>query len=142
MNPARRLRADEGRVGVFLAIAFLAVIIVIGITVDAAGKYRTMQQADNLAAEAARTGGQQIDIGRAVSGEGQYVDFPAAVTAVNAYLHDVPGVVAHEVDPVAGDQGVEVVVHMEYQTVMLSLFGFPSTIEVSGEAVAVLQTEP
>lgn len=133
---------DAGRVSVFVAITCMAVLIVIGLTVDAAGKYRAMQRAENLAAEAARTGGQQIDVELAVAGDGQFIDFPAASQAVTAYLAGMPGVVGHQTTQLPGGQGLQVTVDMTYQTTMLSLFGYPSSISVTGHATAVLQTDP
>jgi uncharacterized membrane protein len=142
VRPMCRCRRDDGRVSVFVAITFMAVLIVIGLTVDAAGKYRAMQRAENLAAEAARTGGQQIDVGQAVAGDGQFLDFPAATQAVSAYLAGMPGVVGHQTTPLPGGQGLQVTVDMTYQTTMLSLFGYPASITVTGQATAVLQTDP
>lgn len=143
MRPAGgRAAVDAGRVSVFLAVAFMAVATVIGITVDAAGKYRTQQRADNLAAEAARTGGQQIDIGLAIGGEGAVLDVPAATAAVDAYLDDLPLVTGHTVTVAPDQQQLTVTVDMSYETTMLSLFGFPSAIPVTGQATALLRTEP
>ncbi|MFV2008337.1 MULTISPECIES: pilus assembly protein TadG-related protein [unclassified Micromonospora] len=133
---------DAGRVSVFLAVAFLAVATVLGITVDAAGKYRTKQRADNLAAEAARTGGQQIDIGLAVSGAGQFIDVPAATAAVDHYFDGMPGVTGYTVEVAPDQQQMTVTVDMTYETTMLSLFGFPPGIAVTGQATAVLRTDP
>ncbi|MFY1635469.1 pilus assembly protein TadG-related protein [Solwaraspora sp. WMMB335] len=133
---------DGGRVSVFLAITFMAVIIVIGITVDAAGKYRALQRADNLAAEAARTGGQQIDVAGVVSGEGRFLDKAAATAAVDGYLDSLPGVTDHTTTFTENDQRITVTIDMAYQTTMLNLFGYPSTITVTGQATAVLRSDP
>lgn len=46
-------RGDAGRVSIFLAVALIGVLAIIGMAFDGAGQLRTLQRAENLAAEAA-----------------------------------------------------------------------------------------
>lgn len=83
---ARRLRGDDGRVSLFLAAGMIGVLAIIGLAFDGAGQLRSMQRADNLAAEAARTGGQSIDRAKAIEGGPKVIDQVAARAAVSSYL--------------------------------------------------------
>ena len=55
---------DAGRVSLFLAVSMLGILAIIGMSFDGAGQLRALQRADNLAAEAARAGGQADRPGR------------------------------------------------------------------------------
>lgn len=142
MTPAGR---DRGRVSIFLAIALFAVLVIIGLSFDAAGRVRTLQRANNLAAEAARAGGQQIDLERAMLDGVQVVDMNAASTAAVDYLHRAG--VAGNATWVTQGQGcddtarcLKVDVQMTYDMVMLPVFGFPEQVTVDGSATAELRT--
>ncbi|WP_346342020.1 pilus assembly protein TadG-related protein, partial [Streptomyces sp. SID2563] len=52
---------DRGGIAVYSAIITVALLAVIGITVDGGGKLRATERADAIAMEAARAGGQAID---------------------------------------------------------------------------------
>ncbi len=135
MNARRRPR-DEGRVSVFFAIALTAVIVIIGMTVDGSGRYREIERADNIAAEAARAGGQAIYAGQAISGGAKVVDPQLAQQAAQAYLRSAG--VTGEVRVIDG-QHLTVTVFITYNTVMLSCIGI-AQVRVSGHATAQLVT--
>ena len=86
---------DEGSVSIFFVVAAVALIVAIGLGVDGGGKIRALQRADAVAAEAARTGGQAIQAGTAVRGQGIQADVVAAKSAAQTYLDSagIPGVV-------------------------------------------------
>jgi Flp pilus assembly protein TadG len=130
-------RGDDGRVSVYFAIAITALIVIIGLTVDGSGRFRMMQRADNIAAEAARAGGQALDAGQAISGGAKVVDPELAVGAAQAYLAaaDVTGTVAIAADR----QHLTVTVTIPYNTVMLSYIGI-DRVSVTGHATAQLVT--
>lgn len=142
MNRADR---DRGRVSIFLAIALFAVLVIIGLSFDAAGRLRTLQRANNLAAEAARAGGQQIDVERAMVDGVQVVDMDAAAAAALAYLRRA-GVAGNARWVTQGDgcadtaRCLRVEVEMTYEMVMLPVFGFPEQVTVDGSATAELRT--
>lgn len=138
MTRLRQLsRGDDGRVSVYFAIALTALIVIIGLTVDGSGRFRMMQRADSIAAEAARAGGQALDAGQAISGGAKVVDPELAVSAAQAYLTsaDVTGTVAIAADR----QHLTVTVTIPYNTVMLSYIGIDQ-VTVSGHATAQLVT--
>lgn len=134
----RRPAPDAGRVSVFLAIALTAVIVIIGLAYDGAGRFRTMQRADNLAAEAARAAGQAIELPRAVLGQDKVVDREAARAAAQAYLQaaGVTGTV-EVLEPER--QAIRVTVNLNYDTAMLGVIGYQQ-IAVTGSATAVIVT--
>jgi hypothetical protein len=132
---------DHGRVSLFLAAALAGVLIIIGLAYDGAGRLRTMQRAQNLAAEAARTGGQSIDLAAAIAGETPSIDEGQAQTAVGNYLAAVPDVGEWQATVAADGQTITVRVDIAYDTAMLDLFGFDDTIPVRGLATAQLRTE-
>jgi hypothetical protein len=138
----RRPRGDDGRVSLFLAAAMIGVLAIIGLAFDGAGQLRSMQRADNLAAEAARTGGQSIDRAKAIEGGPKEIDEVAARAAVASYLA-AAGVAGHSVEfPVVdGEKLVRVRVTVTYDRYMLGLFGFGNAVTVSGEATARALTE-
>ncbi|MFV2102468.1 pilus assembly protein TadG-related protein [Micromonospora sp. LOL_024] len=128
---------DAGRVSIFLAVAMVGVLAVIGMAFDGAGQLRTLQRAENLAAEAARAGGQAIDRATAIEGGPKRIDQRQARRAVRDYLA-AAGASGHTVNfPVVdGETLIRVRVSVTYDRAMLGLFGFSNTVTVSGEATA------
>jgi Flp pilus assembly protein TadG len=127
---------DAGRVSVFVAIALTGILVLIGMVVDAGGKLRTHQRADNIAAEAARAAGQAIDPAQAIPGNAKVIDPIPAAAAAREYLSaaGVPGSVT-----ILDQRRVEVVVTITRPTSMLSLIGIDSST-VTGRATAELVT--
>ncbi|MEV4490972.1 hypothetical protein AB0K04_12730 [Micromonospora coxensis] len=139
---ARGLRRDEGRVSLFLAVTMAGVLAIIGVAYDGAGQLRSLQRADNLAAEAARSGGQAVDRARAIEGGPKEIDEADARAAVRDYLA-AAGVTRYRVTfpVVGGEKQIQVRVTVTYRRHMLGLFGMDSTVTVSGEATARALTE-
>ncbi|MFF5054193.1 pilus assembly protein TadG-related protein [Micromonospora sp. NPDC000663] len=133
----RPTSGDDGRVSIFLAVAMLGVLAIVGLSFDGAGQLRTLQRADNLAAEAARAGGQAIDRATAIEGGPKRIDQPEATAAVATYLTSA-GTTGHTVSfpQVGGETLIRVTVTVTYQRSMLGLLGFPQTVTVTGEATA------
>ncbi|MFI7431691.1 hypothetical protein ACIBPB_32410 [Micromonospora sp. NPDC049836] len=133
-RPAR----ESGRVSLFLAVALTGVLAIISLAYDGAGQLRTLQRADNLAAEAARSGGQMIDRRRAIEGGPTEIDEVAARGAVKDYLAAAGGVRGHQVSfPVVdGEKRIRVRVNITYRRDLLGLFGIRKTATVTGEATA------
>jgi hypothetical protein len=130
-------RGDAGRVSIFLAVAMVGVLAIIGMAFDGAGQLRTLQRAENLAAEAARAGGKAIDRATAIEGGPKRIDKPQATRAVRDYL-TAAGVSDHTVTfPVVGGETlIRVRVQVTYDRALLGLLGFSNTVTVSGEATA------
>src|SRR3712207_8517836 len=83
--PARCRVAERGAIGVFLAVLVPGLLLIIGLAVDGGAKVAATQRANALADEAARTGGQAIDVSAALAGDLR-IDVPAAVAAAEGYL--------------------------------------------------------
>lgn len=139
-----RPRGDQGRVSVFLAIAVVGILAIIGVAVDAAGQFRTLMRAQNLASEAARSAGQGIDGPQAMQGNAVVVDPDLATQYATDYLatafehidqdHLPPSVV-----PVDGGTAVRITVTLYYEPQILGLFGY-GEIEVTATSTATLVT--
>lgn len=122
---------DGGSVTVFLAASMVGLLLIVGLIADGGVKVRAVQEADGLAAEAARAGGQAIDLAAAVGGEPVRVDRQAAADAAYAYLSaaDAPGQVTISPD----GQALDVAVTLTRPTAFLSLIGI-TQVTVSGHA--------
>ncbi|MEU8419784.1 pilus assembly protein TadG-related protein [Micromonospora sp. NPDC048835] len=128
---------DHGRVSIFLAVTMVGVLAIIGLSFDGAGQLRTLQRAQNLAAEAARAGGQAIDRATAIEGGPKRIDQPQARRAVASYL-DVVDTSGHTVSfpEVDGEILIRVTVSITYRRSMLGPFVQDKTVTVTGEATA------
>lgn len=123
--------ADErGSIAPFFAIATLALMVMIGLVVDGGGKVRALQQADAVAGEAARAGGQAIVASTAVRGQGAVADPVKARQAAQAYLAaaDVSGTVS-----IINGTSLRVETTIDYQPVFLDLIGV-GTLTSTGTA--------
>ncbi|MEV4712317.1 pilus assembly protein TadG-related protein [Micromonospora sp. NPDC049374] len=130
-------RGDTGRVSIFLAVAMIGVLAIIGMAFDGAGQLRTLQRAENLAAEAARAGGQAIDRATAIEGGPKRINRREARRAVRNYLTTAGASDYTVTFPlVDGETLIRVRVEVTYDRAALGLFGFSNTVTVSGEATA------
>ena len=128
-----RQRDERGAISVWFATASLVMIILVGMTVDIGGKVHAQQQARSAAAQAARTGAQEVG-STAIRGEELRVDINAAESAAQGYLN------------AAGVQGSVTVVNGDtlivrttdtYDSKFLGIVGLDS-MRVTGEASARL----
>src|SRR5512142_163776 len=79
-------RDDDGRVALLVLVLTVAVLAMIGLSVDGGGKVRALERADELASEAARAAGQAIYAPQAIEGGDKIVDPAAAAAAAQNYL--------------------------------------------------------
>ncbi len=133
-HPIRRPRDERGAISVWFAAAALAMVILVGMTVDLGGKVHAQQQTRSAAAQAARTGAQEIQGSTAVRGEDLRVDIYAAKAAAQDYLRAAG--VEGTVTVVDGDT---LIVHTTdtYDSKFLGIIGLDS-MKVTGEASARL----
>ena len=129
------MTADGGSVTVFFAVVVLAMLVLIGLVVDSGGKARALARADRIAAEAARSGGQAIDIPAAIQGAPARVNIANAVHAAQAYLGAAR--VVGTVTPTRNRRGLVVKVSVTQATVFLKLAGV-SSFSVQGSAEVTL----
>ncbi|GGK31479.1 membrane protein [Pilimelia terevasa] len=126
---------DRGAVSVLVAILAPALLLLVGLVVDAGGMVRALQRAENVAAQAARTAGQAIDLPAAIGGGIKRIDPAAATQAASAYLSraGATGTVA-----VADDlQSVTVTATITYRPTLLAAFGY-RTRTLTGQSTARL----
>ncbi|MEV4117628.1 pilus assembly protein TadG-related protein [Micromonospora sp. NPDC049645] len=128
---------EFGRVSIFLAVTMVGVLAIIGLSFDGAGQLRTLQRAQNLAAEAARAGGQAIDRATAIEGGPKRIDQAEARKAVGDYLAAVD-TAGHTVNfpEVDGETLIRVTVSITYQRSMIGPFVQNKAVTVTGEATA------
>src|SRR4051794_25551100 len=81
---------DRGSLSVMVAIMFVAIILLVGLTIDGGGKMRADAKANDYAQEAARAAGQAIDPSRAIPGDAIVVRREAAEEAAKRYLAGTP----------------------------------------------------
>ena len=136
MTGQRRLhqpRAERGAISVFLAVLVPGLLLIIGLAVDGGAKVAATQYANAIADEAARAGGQALDIPAALAGEVR-VNPAAAAAAAQDYLdrNDVQGAVT----VVDGDT-LQVTTTISQPTTFLGLIGI-STLTAVGSGTADL----
>lgn len=129
-----RHRDERGAVTVWLAGASVLMVSIIGITVDLGGQLHAKERAHTIAAQAARTGAEQITAD-AMLGTKPTLDVGRARTAANSYLRaaGVNGTVS-----VSGGVRVTVTVVDTYQPLFLSSIGV-GTLTVSASSTAELK---
>ena len=132
--PLRRCWTDReserGSVSLWMVTAAVAMIILAGLAVDLGGQVLTRQHAINVAAQAARAGGQQLQPAMAIRGHGVRTDPTRAAAAARAYLaaSDVTGTVQ-----LRGGTTVSVHTTATYHTKFLGIIGI-ERMQVTGSA--------
>lgn len=122
---------EQGSVAVWMITTALVMIILVGLAVDLSGRVHAKQRAQDVAAEAARAGGQQLQGPAAIRGQGAVVDPAAAVVAANTYIAGAPGMTGSAT--IAGGTTVVTDTSTTYQTKFLGLIGITS-LTVTGHA--------
>ncbi|WP_110208606.1 pilus assembly protein TadG-related protein [Nocardioides daejeonensis] len=130
----RTPRDDRGSISIWVITASVAMMTLVGLAVDLGGQVHAQQRAHDVAAQAARTGGQQVEAAPAVEGRYVALDTTAARRAAEQYLADagVEGTVT-----ITG--GTTLVVHVTdtYEPTFLALIGLDE-LTVTGDASARL----
>lgn len=122
---------ERGSISLWAALAALCMIVIVGIAVDFGGQAVAEQQARSVAFEAARTGGQQVNLDQLVRGGQAQTDPYKAAAAANAYLADA-GVIG---SVTVNSDTVTVTITSSYQCSFLSVIGIDS-LPVTGTASA------
>ncbi|MGF1662558.1 MAG: hypothetical protein ACFCVG_08810 [Kineosporiaceae bacterium] len=131
---AAPVRDEQGSVSAFVLVVAAGLLLVVGLVVDGGLLLRTLQQADAVAAEAARQAGQRIDAPASVRGGPPRAEVAAATAAGQAHLAAAGyrGTVT-----VVGGTRIRVTATTTRPTLILGLAGRPS-ITVTGQAEARL----
>jgi Flp pilus assembly protein TadG len=130
-------RADGGGITPMVATFILVIFMALGMSVDGSGMLRARHRADDVAAEAARAGGQALDLPRAITGQADVIDPAAARAAALDYLAQA-GVHGTVTVP-NGGRTITVTVTIAYEPIFLGLIGLGPWNE-SGTATATLIT--
>lgn len=130
-------RRDGGRVSLLIAVVVPALLFLVAAVVDGGGQVRALQRADNIAAQAARTAGQQIDFPQAVTGGIKVVDPQRATVAAEQYLRAAGASGTVTISP--DRQNITVTAQIVYQPIMLGAFG-RGPVTVGGQSTAQLVT--
>ena len=126
---------DRGGITIFVAVCVVALIGIIGISVDGGSKMRATERADYIAGEAARAGGQAIDPAQAITGKAIVVDPQDAQAAAQAYLRSAGATGSVSV---SGDgKTLTVTITDTYATKFLPVVGIGS-LAVTGHGEATL----
>ena len=126
-----RRHDERGSVTAWFATVSFALVVIVGLVLDGGAQLHAEERAFGIAAQAARTGGQQLDTAAVVASQGFAVDPDQAVDAAHQYLAEVGVDGTVWVD---GDQ-VHVVVNDSYTPVVLGMLGLgPFTIEATASA--------
>ncbi len=124
-----RSSADRGSVTVWLATASFAMIVVVGLAVDLTGQVRTQQRVRNVAAQAARAGGQEVNAPKAIRGLAVQANPAQAAQVSRAYLSSA-GITGSAVSQ--GDT-LTVTASDTYRTKFLGVIGL-NQMRVTGSA--------
>lgn len=138
LGSLHRRRDACGSISIWMATASFIMIVVVGMAVDLGGKVHTQQQARNVAAQAARTGAQQVQASTAIRGGLPQASITNAKTAASGYLAQagVEGTVT-----VRGGDTIVVQVSDTYDSKFLSIINL-DRMRVTGEASArMIRTE-
>ena len=130
----RRVREERGSISIWLVTSTFVMTMLVGLAVDLGGQVHAKQRAHDVAAQAARTGGQQVQAAPAIEGHYLAVDTAAAKRAAESYLaaSQVSGTVT-----ITGGDTITVNVTDTYSPQFLSVVGLNNMI-VTGEASARL----
>jgi Flp pilus assembly protein TadG len=121
--PVTSPRGERGSVSIWIATCAMVMIILVGLAVDLGGQVYAQQHARDVAGQAARAGGQQLQVPAAVRGYAARADPARAAAAARAYLagSNVTGSVA-----IRGGDTVVVHTTATYQTKFLGIIGIDS----------------
>ncbi|MET8520823.1 pilus assembly protein TadG-related protein [Nocardioides sp. NPDC004968] len=133
MTQPPRIRDERGTATIWMVTAAFAMSILVGLAVDLGGQAHAQQRTHDLAAQAARTGAEEVQAAPAIEGRYAHIDTAAAGRAAHSYLAQsgVNGAVR-----VRGDR-IHVRATDTYRTRFLSIIGINS-VRVHGDAEAEL----
>lgn len=130
----RRPRDERGSITVWLALSSFVMIFLVGLAVDLGGQVHAHERAHDLASQAGRAGGGEVEGGAAIRGHAVAISPAAARAAAERYL-DAAG--ATGTVAITGGHTITVTVHDSHHPRFLSLIGI-NRLDVTGSATARL----
>ena len=129
-----RRHNERGSISIWVVTATIVMMTLVGLAVDLGGQVHAQQRAHDVAAQAARAGGQQVEAAPAVEGRYIALDAAAARRAAEQYLAaaGVGGTVT-----ITGGTTLVVRVTDIYEPTFLSMVGI-GDLKVTGDASARL----
>ena len=129
-----RRHNERGSISIWVVAATIVMMTLVGLAVDLGGQVHAQQRAHDVAAQAARAGGQQVEAAPAVEGRYVALDTAAAQRAAEQYLAaaGVEGTVT-----ITGGTTLVVRVTDIYEPTFLSMVGI-GDLTVTGDASARL----
>lgn len=127
------MRSDRGSVTIWLALASFVMVVLVGVAVDLSGQVYASQHAHDVASQAARVAGQQLDAGQAMKGGANQVNTAAAVAAARTYISSAG--MEGEVVVTGGGAVLAVTTTSTYETKFLSIIGL-NALRVTGTSQA------
>jgi Flp pilus assembly protein TadG len=133
----RRARDERGSISIWMVTASFVMMVLVGLAVDLGGQVHAKQRAHNVAAEAARTGGEHVEAAPAIEGRYVNVDTAAARTAAQQYLAaaGVSGAVT-----VTGGDTIHVEVTDTYSPKFLSFIGIGNLTVTSDASARIVRS--
>ncbi len=129
-----RRHNERGSISIWVVTATIVMMTLVGLAVDLGGQVHAQQRAHDVAAQAARAGGQQVEAAPAVEGRYVALDTAAAQRAAEQYLAaaGVEGTVT-----ITGGTTLVVRVTDIYEPTFLAMVGI-GDLTVTGDASARL----
>ncbi|HXH78401.1 TadE family protein [Nocardioides sp.] len=125
---------ERGSITIWMATTSVAMTLMVGLAVDLGGQVHAQQRAHDLAAQAARAGGERVQAAPAIEGDYVRIDALEARNAATEYLS-----AAHVSGTVTVTDGTTLTVHVtdSYNPRFLGVLGI-NHLPVSGNASARL----
>ena len=131
-KPWSLVRDETGATAIWMALASVMMIVVVGLAIDLTGQVHAQQRLHDVAVQAARAGGQAVDPAKAIPGQDAAINPSAAVSAANSFL--AQSGVSGNVQVTAGNK-LTVTTQATYGTKVLSIIGINSlSVEAKAEA--------
>ena len=133
----QRSRDERGSITIWLAVTGFVMMMLVGLAVDLGGQVHAKHRAHNIAAEAARAGGERVRAAPAIMGEQIILDPQAAYNAAQTYLAaaDVTGNVS-----ITGGDTITVNVTDTYTPKFLSIIGIRDLTVTSTSTARVVRS--
>jgi Flp pilus assembly protein TadG len=127
-------RDERGSITVWLALSSFVMIFLVGLAVDLGGQVHAHERAHDIAAQAARAGGEEVEGASAIQGHDLAIS-PAAARA--AAQHDLEAAGVTATVAITDATTITVTVKDSYDPQFLGLIGI-NRLDVTGSATARL----